>query len=72
MQTDWSRRLGEHQGDVSDNHCNNAYLALDYIRTCDNENKFDIFSYSLSVFNKLKESTGPQFFRKKYFKKIQK
>ena len=65
MQTDWPRRLGEHQCDVSDNHCNNAYLALDYIRTCDNKSKFDNFSNSLSVLNKLKESTGPQHFRKK-------
>ena len=65
MQTDWPRRLGEHQDDVSDNHCNNAYLALDNIRTCDNKNKFDNFSNSLSVFIKLKQTTGPQHLRKK-------
>ena len=39
-------------------------LALDFIRTCDTNNRFIIFSDSLSVLKAMKESTGSKTFRK--------
>ena len=48
-------------------------LALDFISTCNANNKFSIFSDSLSVFHEpyqFKESTNSETLRKKPIKKV--